>query len=68
VTGVIWLMNAFNARNDFVGFIAGIAQQYNLSIQFTQNLATACIFMSVVLVVSSLTLLVSAVKYRKMFI
>lgn len=68
LTATIWLKNAFNARANFGGFISGIAQQYNLPMEFTQNLAIACIIMSIVLLGSSITLLYSAIKYRKMFI
>ena len=64
----IWLRNAYLAMGNFDAFLSGIAQQYNLSMQFTQNLAIACIVMSVVLLGSSITMFVSAIKYRKMFI
>jgi hypothetical protein len=66
--GTVWLRNAYLSIGNFDGFISGIAQQYNLSMQFTQNLAVACIIMSVVLMGSSITFFVSAIKYRKMFI
>jgi uncharacterized membrane protein (DUF485 family) len=68
LVATIWLRNAYLAMGNFDVFISGIAQQYNLPMQLTQNLAVACILMSVVLIGSSITLLVSAIKYRRMFI
>lgn len=68
LVATIWLRNAYLSMGNFDEFISGIAQQYNLPMQFTQNLAIACILMSVVLIISSVTLLYSAIKYRRMFI
>jgi uncharacterized membrane protein (DUF485 family) len=68
LVATIWLRNAYLSMGNFDVFISGIAQQYNLPMQFTQNLAIACIIMSVIMLGSSITLLVSAIKYRKMFI
>jgi hypothetical protein len=68
LVATIWLRNAYLSMGNFDVFISGIAQQYNLPVQFTQNLAIACIIMSVIMLGSSITLLVSAIKYRKMFI
>lgn len=65
---VIWLRNATLAMGNFGAFVGSIAQQYNLPLDMTQNLVIACIVMSVVLLGSSVTLLVSAIKYRKMFV
>lgn len=68
LVATIWLKSAYLSMGNFGAFVAGIAQQYNLSMEFTQNLVIACIILSVVLLGSSITLLVSAIKYRKMFI
>ena len=68
LVATIWLRNAYVARGNFGAFISGIAQQYNLPLDFTQNLAIACIALSAVLLASSITLLVSTIRYRKMFI
>jgi hypothetical protein len=45
-----------------------LAQSYGFSYEFTQNLAIACILLSLVMLGSSIVLLYNAVKYRKMFI
>ncbi len=68
LVATIWLKNVYLAMGDFGAFVGGIAQQYNLSMEFTQNLTIACVIMSVVLLGSSITLLVSAIRYRRMFI
>jgi len=68
LVAVIWLRSAYLALGDFNAFIEGIAKQFNFSMEFTQNLAIACIVMSAVMLVSSVVLLASAIKYRKMFI
>ncbi|MDF2839652.1 MAG: hypothetical protein K0Q99_423 [Clostridia bacterium] len=64
----IWLRNAYLTMGNFDVFVSGIAQSSNLSPEFTRNLAMACIMLSVVLLGSSITLFVNAIKYRKMFI
>jgi phage shock protein PspC (stress-responsive transcriptional regulator) len=68
LVAIIWLRNAYLAMGNFGGFIAGIAKQFNLPMDFTQNLVIAFVIMSVVLLCSSFVLLYSAIKYRKMFI
>jgi uncharacterized membrane protein (DUF485 family) len=68
LVATIWLKSAYLAMGNFDAFVGGIAQQYSLSMDFTQNLIIACVLMSVVLLGSSVTLLVSAIRYRKMFI
>jgi hypothetical protein len=68
LAGVIWLRNAYLARGNFDALISNIAQQYNLPMDITHNLAIVCIVMSAVLMGSSITLFVSAIKHRKMFI
>ncbi|MFZ5352642.1 MAG: hypothetical protein ACOZCL_07955 [Bacillota bacterium] len=68
LVSIIWLRNAYLAMGNFDAFVSGIAQQYNFSIEFTRNLTFACIFLSVVMLSSSIVLLASAIKYRKMFI
>lgn len=68
LVAIIWIRNVLLTMGNFAQFVAGIAQQYKLSIEFTQNLVIACVLMSVVLLVSSITLLVSAIKYRDMFV
>ncbi|HYE09661.1 MAG TPA: hypothetical protein VEF53_05735 [Patescibacteria group bacterium] len=68
LVATIWLKNLLLTMGNFDLFVSGIAKQYNMSMEFTQNLAIASIIMSVVLLGSSITLLVSAIKYRKMFI
>ena len=68
LVSIIWLRNAILTIGHFDVFVNDLAQQFNFSIQFTQNLAIACIALSVVLFVSSITLFVSAIKYRRMFI
>lgn len=68
LVAVVWLRNAYLTMGTFDVFVNGIAQQYKLSFELTKNLAVACIILSVVLIGSSLTLFVSSIKYRKMFI
>ncbi len=68
LVSTIWLRNAYLTVGNFDFFVNGIAKQYNFSFEFTKNLAIASIIMSVVLLGSSITLLVSVIKYRKMFI
>jgi hypothetical protein len=70
LVSVVWIRNAILTLTSgtFGSFVAELAQSYGFSIEFTNNLAIACIIMSVVLFASAVTLLYSAIKYRKMFI
>jgi ABC-type multidrug transport system fused ATPase/permease subunit len=68
LVAIVWLRNAYLTMGSFDVFVNNIAQQYNFSFEFTKNLAVACIILSVVLLGSSITLFVSAIKYRKMFV
>lgn len=68
LVSVIWIRNVMLAASNFGGFVAGIAQQYHLPIDLTQNLVIACVIMSIVLLCSSITLLYAAIKHRKMFV
>lgn len=68
LVAIVWLRNAYLTMGTFDVFVNNIAQQYNFSFDFTKNLAVACIILSVVLLGSSITLFVSAIKYRKMFV
>jgi len=68
LVATIWLRNAYLTMGNFDVFVNALAQNYNFSLEFTRNLAMACIMMSIVLLGSSFTLLVSSIKYRKMFI
>jgi hypothetical protein len=64
LVSTVWIKNAFS----FNTIVNNMAAQYPFSVQMTQNLAIAFILMSAVLLGSSITLLYSAIKYRKMFI
>ncbi|HYF83181.1 MAG TPA: hypothetical protein VEB00_09170 [Clostridia bacterium] len=70
LVAVVWIRNAVLTltTGTFDTFVAQLAQSYGFSIEFTQNLAIACIGLSVVMLASSIVLLRSAIKYRKMFI
>lgn len=70
LVSMVWIRNAILTitSGTFGDFVAQLAKSYGFSMQFTQNLAVACIAMSVVMLVSSIVLLYSAIKYRKMFI
>ncbi len=68
LVSIIWLRNAYLTLGNFDVFVSGLAQQYHFSLEFTRNLAVACIMMSAVMFGSSIVLLVSAIKHRKMFI
>jgi ABC-type multidrug transport system fused ATPase/permease subunit len=68
LVAIVWLRNAYLTMGSFDVFVNNIAQQYNFSFELTKNLAVACIILSVVLLCSSITLFVSAIKYRKMFV
>ncbi|MGE5632890.1 MAG: hypothetical protein ACM3TR_17625 [Caulobacteraceae bacterium] len=70
LVSLVWIRNAVltMTTGKFGSFVNQLAQSYGFSYEFTQNLAIACIVLSVVLLVSSIVLLYSAIKYRKMFI
>jgi hypothetical protein len=70
LVAVVWIRNAVLTltTGTFDDFIVQLSQSYGFSIEFTQNLAIACIGLSVVMLVSSIVLLHTAIKYRKMFI
>ncbi|MEA4847619.1 MAG: hypothetical protein VB106_10345 [Clostridiaceae bacterium] len=66
----VWIRNAILtlSTGTFADFISGLAQTYGVSFEFSRNLAMACIFMSVVLLASSISFVYFAVKHRNMFI
>ncbi|HYE80599.1 MAG TPA: hypothetical protein VEG39_00375 [Clostridia bacterium] len=70
LVAIVWIRNAILTitTGTFSNFVAQLAQSYGFSIEFTLNLAIACIGLSVVMLASSIVLLYSAIKYRKMFI
>jgi len=70
LVSVVWLRNAFLTftSGTFGDFIGQLAQSYGFSYEFTQNLAMACILLSIVMLASAIVLLYNAIKYRKMFI
>lgn len=70
LVAVVWIRNAFLTltTGTFDNFVAQLAQSYGFSVEFTQNLAIACIGLSIVMLVSSIVLLYTAIKHRKMFI
>ena len=70
LVAMVWIRNAVLTltTGTFGSFVGQLAQSYGFSIEFTQNLAIACILLSVVMLVSSIVLLYNAYKHRKMFI
>jgi len=70
LVSIVWIRNAVLTISTatFSVFIDQLAKSYGFSPAFTQNLAIACIIMSVVLFGSAITLLYNAIKYRRMFI
>lgn len=70
LVSMVWIRNAFLtiSTGTFGEFINGLAQSYNISYEFSRNLAIVFILMSVVLLVSSISFAVYSIKYRKMFI
>lgn len=68
LVSTVWLRNAVLTMGNFSEFVNSIAQHYKFSYEFTKNLTIASIALSVVMLGSSITLLVSAIKHRKMFI
>lgn len=68
LVATVWLRNAYLSLGNFDAYVAGLAQTYKFSIEFTRSLTIACIFLSVVMLASAVTLLVTAIKYRKMFV
>lgn len=70
LVAVVWIRNALItfSTGTFGDFVNQLAQSYGFSYQFTQNLAIACITMSIVMLASSIILLYNGIKHRKMFI
>lgn len=69
LTSVMVLKFEFwNNRANFAAHVAQRAQDINRSIEFTQNLMTAVIILSVVLLVSSVATIVIGSKNRRMFV
>lgn len=68
LVAVVWLKNAYLSIGNFDAFVGQLAANYNFSMEFTKNLTIACIMMSVVMFCSAITLLITAIKYRKMFV
>ena len=70
LVSIVWIRNAILtiSTGTFGDFINGLAQSYNVSFEFSRNLAIVFIFMSVVMMVSSISFLIYGIKYRKMFI
>ncbi len=70
LVSIVWIRNAVLtiSTGTFSSFINSLAQSYGFSYEFAQNLAVACILLSIVLFASSVTLIYNAVKHRKMFI
>lgn len=70
LVAVVWIRNAVLTltTGTFGNFVAQLAQSYGFSVEFTRNLAVACIALSVVMLASAIVLIYSAIKYRKMFI
>lgn len=70
LVSIVWIRNAVLtiSSGSFSSFISQLAQSYGFSYEFTQNLAIACIILSLAMFVSSIMLLYNAIKHRKMFI
>lgn len=70
LVSIVWIKNAVLTitSGTFGNFVSQLAQSYGFSYEFTQNLAIACIMLSLVMLASSIILLYNAIKYRKMFI
>ena len=70
LVSIVWIRNAALtiSTGTFSVFIDQLAKSYGFSTEFTQNLAIACILMSVALLLSSITMLYNTIKHRKMFI
>lgn len=70
LVAMVWIRNAMLtiSKGTFSDFVGQLAQSYGFSMEFTKNLAIACILLSIVLLVSSIVLLYNAYKHRKMFI
>lgn len=70
LVSIVWIRNAALtiSTGTFNVFIDQLAKSYGFSPEFTQNLAIACILMSVTLLLSSITMLYNTIKHRKMFI
>jgi hypothetical protein len=70
LVAIVWIRNAVLTitSGTFSSFVGQLAQNYGFSYEFTQNLAIACIILSVIMLASSIVLLYNAIKHRKMFI
>jgi len=70
LVSVVWIRNAVLtiSTGTFSEFISQLAQANGFSYEFTKNLAIAFIFLSVVMLISSIVLMYNAIKHRKMFI
>lgn len=70
LVAMVWIRNAILTLTSgtFDTFVNQLAQSYGFSVEFTQNVAIACILLSVVLLVSSIVLLYNAYKHKNMFI
>jgi hypothetical protein len=70
LVAIVWIRNAVLtiSSGTFSSFVGQLAQNYGFSYEFTQNLAIACIILSVIMLASSIVLLYNAIKHRKMFI
>ena len=70
LVAMVWIRNAILtlSTGTFGDFVAQLAQAYGFSVEFSQNLAIACIGLSIVMLGSSIALLYNAYKHRKMFI
>lgn len=70
LAALIWIRNGLITLTSgtFDTFVNQLAQSYGFSYGFTQNLAVACIGLSVVMLASSIVLVYNTIKHRKMFI
>ncbi len=68
LTSIVWIKNIFLASGDFTAFFTSVANQYNTSIDFARNLTIVCVGLSVILLFTSITMLVTSYKHRKMFV
>jgi uncharacterized membrane protein (DUF485 family) len=68
LVAVVWLRNAYLTIGTFDVFVNNIAKQYHFSFELTKNLTIVCILLSTILLGSSITLFVSGIRYRKMFV
>jgi hypothetical protein len=70
LVAIVWIRNVILtvSTGTFGSFVNQLAQSYGFSYEFTQNLALACIAMSIVMLASSIVFLYNGYKYRNMFI